>query len=113
VGHARSEANPPFGFTSVRGRLVPLPREQAALEHIRSLTASGVPGRHPYSDHVLSVALNSLGLRTRRGREWTVRDVRRVRRADELRRYLALDLSPEELQAVVDVLDRRVRAGRS
>jgi hypothetical protein len=91
---------------------VPVPREQAALEHIRSLTASGVPDRRPYTDVMLAVALNSLGLTTRRGKQWNVRDVARVRRADELRRYLALDLTPEDLALVRDVLVRRVQGRR-
>jgi hypothetical protein len=91
---------------------VPKAEEQEVLERMRSLTASGEPGRRPYTDVMLAQALNCLGLRTRRGREWTVRDVRRVRRADELRRYLALDLSPEDLALVRDVLVKRVNGRR-
>jgi hypothetical protein len=76
-------------------------------------TVGPIPVDTPSCDDVgIADHLNRSGLRPRYAKQWESHRVRSIRRADDLRRYLACDLSPEELAQVRDALVRRVRRGR-
>ncbi len=73
----------PYGYRSVKGKLVEVPQEQAALGKMRSLAAQGVPTRE------IARVLTAEGFPTKRGGVWSSPTVSRILNRHNNRRATA------------------------